>query len=291
MMIIQLKMNSNQAKKLQIVDYLSRIGIEKINQKGNEYWYSSPFRTDTKPSFKVDIIQNIWFDFGEGKGGNILDLVMNLNNCNIKEALSILNNSNFTYNSPPAKNSFSFHQQNITKLIIKELEHKALFEYIEKRALKMPYIKLYCKDANYMLNNKYYFAIAFKNDKNGYELRNKYIKINIIKKEITTIINSNNDNINVFEGFFDFISYLQISNNGINENHIILNSTALAKHCIDKLKTFKKVYYYLDNDEAGKKITELLIKEIPNSENKSNSYINYKDLNELLMKEKKEIYV
>ncbi|MCF8363739.1 MAG: hypothetical protein K9G70_14065 [Prolixibacteraceae bacterium] len=61
-------------------------------------------RKESNPSFKVSKILNRWYDFGQGRGGNIIDLVIEMNNnCSVQEALGILENT-----IP----SFSFQQQN-----------------------------------------------------------------------------------------------------------------------------------------------------------------------------------
>jgi DNA primase len=39
-------------------------------------WYYSPFRQETEASFKVNLACNEWYDFGAGKGGDILKFVM-----------------------------------------------------------------------------------------------------------------------------------------------------------------------------------------------------------------------
>ncbi|MBI1930896.1 hypothetical protein HYR99_42445, partial [Candidatus Poribacteria bacterium] len=31
-------------------------------------------------SFKINLTKNLWFDFGEGKGGNVLDFIMKFSN-------------------------------------------------------------------------------------------------------------------------------------------------------------------------------------------------------------------
>jgi CHC2 zinc finger len=39
----------------------------------------SPFRPAEKtPSFKIDPVKNLWFDFGSGEGGTIIDFVQKL---------------------------------------------------------------------------------------------------------------------------------------------------------------------------------------------------------------------
>ena len=37
-------------------------------------WYKSPFRTEKEASFKVDLHKEVWYDFGLGKGGDIITL-------------------------------------------------------------------------------------------------------------------------------------------------------------------------------------------------------------------------
>ncbi|MCS2699157.1 CHC2 zinc finger domain-containing protein [Phocaeicola dorei] len=43
-------------------------------QRGNSVWYKSPFRTEKEASFKVDLHKELWYDFGLGKGGDIITL-------------------------------------------------------------------------------------------------------------------------------------------------------------------------------------------------------------------------
>lgn len=38
--------------------------------------FLSPFRSETEPSFKINLERNIWYDFGLGTGGNVIDFAM-----------------------------------------------------------------------------------------------------------------------------------------------------------------------------------------------------------------------
>ena len=64
-------MTTQEAKKIRIADYLQSLGYSPIKRQGNSLWYKSPFREETKASFKVNTELNQWYDFGTGKGGNI----------------------------------------------------------------------------------------------------------------------------------------------------------------------------------------------------------------------------
>ena len=67
-------MGARQMREIPIADFLNAMGIHPTKQKGNALWYSAPYRMERRPSFKVDINRNVWFDFGIGKGGDIFDL-------------------------------------------------------------------------------------------------------------------------------------------------------------------------------------------------------------------------
>lgn len=81
-----------QLKRLSIRDYLSRRGIQPARDNTRCGFYLSPFRAEHTPSFKVDYVQNLWYDFGSGEGGSIIDLVMRLENCDFMQAIHSLDN-------------------------------------------------------------------------------------------------------------------------------------------------------------------------------------------------------
>ena len=54
--------------------------------------YLSPLREEHMPSFKVDYERNLWYDFGLGEGGSIIDLVMRLKRCDFAHAVRLLRN-------------------------------------------------------------------------------------------------------------------------------------------------------------------------------------------------------
>ena len=71
-------MTTEEAKKIRIVDYLHSLGYSPVKQQGVNLWYKSPFREENEPSFKVNTEREQWFDFGLGKGGNIIALAAHL---------------------------------------------------------------------------------------------------------------------------------------------------------------------------------------------------------------------
>jgi len=80
-------MNIKEAKEMDMVDYLSKLGHEPTDIKGPEYWYHSPFHQEKTPSFSINRKDNVWYDFSEGKGGNLVDFGILYHGCSVSEFL------------------------------------------------------------------------------------------------------------------------------------------------------------------------------------------------------------
>lgn len=278
------KINCEEARNFPIEKALEKLGYFPIRKREKEAWFLSPFRSETQASFKVDLKINRWYDHGEGIGGNVIDLVMLILKCTVQEALECLNDD---------INIFSFHQQpkiypklkqerSYEIIKVKPLSNEALIQYLKFRKIKIEIAKQYCKEIYYKIEDKIYFTIAFENNSHGYEVRNKYFKGSIGKKDITLIKNGAN-RVLVFEGFVDFLTHLSF-NNKLNEDYLVLNSTALVNKCIDFLNKYESVLCYLDNDEAGKKVAQIIKGNCKNKfEDGSSFYKNHNDLNEFHM--------
>ena len=71
-------MNINEIKKIKLADYLQSLGYTPVKQQGKSLWYKSPLRNETDASFKVNTELKQWYDFGIGKGCNIIALAAEL---------------------------------------------------------------------------------------------------------------------------------------------------------------------------------------------------------------------
>src|SRR5690348_1683909 len=81
------QLSCEQAKQIDIVDYLSSLNHHPQRVHHQDYWYLSPLREERTASFKVNRTLNVWFDFGIGKGGDIVDFSTLYYNCTVSEAL------------------------------------------------------------------------------------------------------------------------------------------------------------------------------------------------------------
>lgn len=79
------RISIEEAKEMDMVDYLSKLGYEPVKIRKADYWYSSPLRVEKKPSFKINRKLNRWYDHGLGIGGNIIDFAIRFQKCTVGE--------------------------------------------------------------------------------------------------------------------------------------------------------------------------------------------------------------
>lgn len=196
-------MRADQAKTIDISSYLQYVeGVtpSKTRMNGRELWYRSPIRDgDKTPSFKVDTVLNLWYDHGSLSGGNVLDLVIVLRQCTVREALAILDYSGLYHSGTsqlpkPINQSKNIQTQLRTNekvrsadekekstpleiITVKPLENLVLIDYTQSRGIDAEIAKKYLKQVTFSPQGKlaHYFAIGFQNG-DGYEVRNKYFK-------------------------------------------------------------------------------------------------------------------
>ena len=276
-------MTSKEANSISIRDYLFKMNIRPRKAKSHYGMYYSPFREETTPSMKVDFTKNLWYDFGSGDGGTMIDLVMKLNNCCFREAMNKLENNEIPNFILPEKSVFNTPCKTILKKVAL-LKNSALTDYLSERCINIETASRQCSEVYYSIGAKHLFAVGFKNDAGGYELRNKYFKGTVSPKGITTFTVPTDDCM-VFEGFMDYLSYLTIKNQLLPQtNTVVLNSAVYIDKAFDFLKNHNVIHTCLDNDCAGKEILSKIKNNCPKINDLSCLYENHKDLNEYLVK-------
>ncbi len=286
-------MNIQEVKAIRLADYLQSIGYSPVKQQGNSLWYKSPFRQETEASFKVNTELNQWFDFGLGKGGNILALAKELYQDDDVPALL----ERIERQAPHIRStSFSFRQQpsepSFQQLEVQELAHPALLRYLQERGIDMTVAKNECKELHFTHNGKPYFAIGFGNMAGGYEVRNQFFKGCIAPKNITYIRKQarQTDTCYLFEGFMDYLSFLTIRNRKNpqypdlkGQDYMVLNSVSNLDKAIERLSHYERIHCFFDNDQAGNRAyLELQRTFSYRVRDASIHYAGYKDLNDFL---------
>ena len=275
-------MEIQRIKQIAITDYLQQQGYAPARVQGIHYWYYSPLRNESTPSFKVNTERNQWYDFGSGEHGDIIDLVCALHRCTISEAIRLLSGA-----KQVAHQEFSFGGERKTSkhkleiISVQSLTNPYLLRYIAERGIPLSIANRFCSEIRYNNTNRTYYAIGFANDAGGWEIRSPYFKGCIAPKAITTIIKAT-DVLQIFEGFMDFLSW-QTLNPSSTCDTIVLNSLALLPRIQEKIKGYKQVESFLDNDDAGRKSFEVLKQFYPHVIDGSVRYGAHKDLNEWLV--------
>ena len=278
-------MNSNQARQISIEKVLQKLNYLPSKTIGNDYWYLSPFRTEVTPSFKVNLKLNRWFDHGEQIGGNIIDFLVHKFGFSISEALEYLKpfECNFSFQKQildypnPEKRQNNFINKTIP------IQHIALVQYLESRQIKNYKEVKQLREIHYTINDKDYFGIGFQNNSEGWEIRSKYAKICLGKKDITVITNESKT-LRIYEGFFDYLSFVQVREilRMEESDYLILNSVALLLKNVPVLMNYTSIELYLDNDDAGNNYTELIRKQFEQAVDCRKLYREYEDVNDWL---------
>lgn len=278
-------MNCEKANEMDLIKYLKQLGFDPKKVSGKDHWYLSPLREELTASFKVNQKLNVWYDHGIGEGGKLVDFGIKFFECSIKEFLGKLNQADFSV--PKHTNKFyesdSCTENKLQIISVKPLISKNLIRYLERRGIDVAVSLKFCQEVEYSFGEKSYHAIGFKNDEGGYEIRDPFYKYSSAPKAVSTFINGSN-NVAVFEGFMDYLSYLSIPKvKTENADFLVLNGASLFESAKPFLEVHDKINLFLDRDATGKKLTAHALTLSKKYEDKSSLFEPYKDFNEWLM--------
>ena len=276
-------MDARQMREIPIADFLNAMGIHPTKQKGNALWYSAPYRMERRPSFKVDINRNVWFDFGIGKGGDIFDLAGEF----IGSKDFLLRAAFIAKSSTCPLPIIERPQRNEEKepifedIWVRPLQDSKLLGYLRERGIFADTVITNCEEVRYRVHGKRYYAIGFRNNAGGLELRNRFFKGCIPPKDISLKRNGS-EVCAVFEGFMDYLSAMQLGI--IASDWLVLNSVSNVEKAVKVLQGYERIECYLDNDEAGQRAFQKLRDSFGDKViDRSSLYADHKDLNEFLL--------
>lgn len=200
------QLSCEEAKRIDMVDYLSSLNHQpqKISNQG--YWYLSPLRQERTASFKVNRTLNVWFDFGAGSGGDFIEFGTRHHTCTVSDLLkkfaNIDNKSALSFQPPhlqtgaPASSPDIAGEKKesadskIELLDSRPLQSAALLGYLNKRCIPLDIASIHCREVDFLLYGKQHTVIGFLNNAGGHELRNENFKGCSSPKEITFIDNN-----------------------------------------------------------------------------------------------------
>lgn len=284
-----------EVNQIDMVEYLASLGYRPEKIRNEDHWYLSPFHQERTASFKVNRRKNIWYDHSIGKGGTLVDFGILYHKCTIPELLQRLS---------PDRWSFSFHQPHsmreasitageekgsgqdrILILDTRPIAHLAMREYLAKRCIPLEIAKHYCQEVDFLLYGNLHTVIGFRNNEGGYELRSEYFKGSSSPKAEAVVEGKGNELV-VFEGFFDFLSYCSIRDqqHGMLPDSLILNSLSFLERNRPFMEKYQSIGLMLDQDKAGKEATQKVLQwDKERYSDKSQFYQGKKDLNDWLV--------
>ncbi len=278
-----------EIKSIPLATFLSQLGHEPVARKGTRLWYKSPLRQEHTPSFKVDTTLNCWYDFGLGRGGNIIDLAAEIyQSTDLRYLMRCIADS---YPVPSAQTVASSYPRrhsapSMERFEVVPLEHRALVAYLQERGIPAHIATANCKEAHYSVNSKPYFTVAFENVSGGWELRNRYFKGCRGRKDISYLPwarDGPSTECAMFEGFIDYLSALTLDIIS-GADAIILNSVVNVNKAVPYLKGYTAINCYLDNDNAGQTaLSELTAIYSSIVIDRSTLYSEFNDLNDFLV--------
>lgn len=280
------QVSCEEARQIDMVSYLSSLGYEPVRIRNLDYWYLSPLRQEKTPSFKVNRKLNRWYDHGLGKGGNLVDFAILYSDCTVGEFLGKINPSLFVHQPALLHSEGRKKEKEPCITILREhtLTSFILLRYLYQRRIPVSIAERFCKELVYTLNGRTYFAIGFKNNAGGYELRNSFFKGSSTPKDISTIVAGTNE-VDVFEGFFDFLSFRTIHQNQppAKTSTVVLNTLSFFEKARPFMEQHDIVNLYLDRDESGQNYTQYALSLSGKYQDKSDLYKHHKDLNDWMM--------
>ena len=292
-------MNIQQIKeKYTCLDYLGR-----PLKKTSSGWhvYRCPWKKDTHPSLTVSPDGKVWRDLSnpgaKDAEGGIIELVQTcLNTKDFKAVCAEFDSSSFSLSKTlDCKKEKDLECSRFASFSVLPLQSRGLYAYLTKRKINTTIARQFLQEAHYSFqernDGRYLYALAYQNDKGGYELRGAPYKGNpdgykggTSPKGITTHLDGGNAPVVVFEGFFDMLSFATLCRE-VRHNYVVMNSIVNRDATVGVLKPLQnQIMLCLDNDNGGENATRWLMEQLPSAIDIRKRFAPYKDLNDYLLK-------
>ncbi|MBX0293201.1 toprim domain-containing protein [Hymenobacter sp. HSC-4F20] len=290
------------AKRFPILSLLTLLNIPVVSvAAGQEHYCLSPFRQESTPSFVVNPRKNVWIDFGEtdaaGRpaGGDVLALLMRYFRVTLPQARLLLRE--LAGQSVPAPTLPPLEPQPagaaFQEVSLSPLSYAPLVQYLRERGIRWelvqrnPHVLGRLQQVFYRpvgsARSRPYFALAWRSDAGGWELRSKNFQSCLGPKGLS-YLPGREPGCALFEGFFDYLSALtHFGCVSFRCSVLILNSVSMSAQALPYLEAAPVVYSFLDNDAAGRKTLAFFEHHLPGRVQAQNHlYQGYKDVNDFL---------
>ncbi|MGX5858300.1 toprim domain-containing protein [Dyadobacter jiangsuensis] len=268
-------MDIERSKHIPISEILGKMNVLPTNPGKNELSFISPWRDEKTPSFFVNVKENVWFDHGEGIGGDPLKfaclfLERTGQDFTVSDGLRWLRN--LTNEIPaekilPPRQERKFEKEDspLSLRSNRDLDNPALINYLGERGIPLSLARKHFRELVVFNSNsgKRITCLGFPNEEGGFELRNPFFKACLRPKSISFIRGREvkPEGIHLFEGSIDYLSSVaQLNGRNLKADVIVLNSVSCIKQAMAYIHQYgyRKAYTWMDNDAAGEAATKVL---------------------------------
>lgn len=238
-------------------------------EHGRDNLYFSPFRDECAPSFHISRDGRSWYDFGMGRGGSSVTLVCMMLGCDARKAYDFLSSisGTFFHATEPSERLTGrgvCHSSKITVLSADQsVSERSLVRYAARRGVSAAVLNTYCRQITFSYADFPTFrstCIGFRNNSGGWVMRAPDVK-KCSGSDITTIDIYGEQSGRttspmglMFEGFFDFLSFMEISGGGWPRCDVcVLNSVGNIGRAREWMAAHKQICTLFDNDDSGVK--------------------------------------
>ena len=239
----------DELKKIDIVSWLVSQGHEIKKETNTKVWFNSPIHMENNPSFVVFKSDGKFKDYGTNlPKGDILDLIQEIEHCNLSTAMDILSDNKDVSKYEPIDVS---NEPLITvSHVYDSFISPDLIVYIKSRCIPKNVYSRFVKECHYWFKDspdKTYRSVGFQNDSSGWELRNGIgHKYATSPKDSTTFL-VGSSSCAILEGMFDFLSAVAYFGESFFENDIyVANGLGMLYRNLDRISRYKTVNIYLD---------------------------------------------
>jgi len=268
--------------RIDLVGFLSTIGIEPKRIKAHRLYYISPLagHPQHRATFIVNRRLNGWRETTTRQSGQLADLAVRLYNCTIGELTAILRSA-----LPPVLQSAAVAIKNAPPAITIERTHPIRSTYLEnflwERRIPLNVAREYCMEAWYSRRNRTYATLALPNDVGGFELFDRYRR-NSIQPSGPTHIRHGAKSLAIFRHALDlltYVSFISVPASRIT-GLLVLNAPVAFPVLQETLATYREIHLFLPNDAAGILFSTQAIRVFPECHDHRSMYAGYPTLND-----------
>lgn len=259
-----------------IDNYVSRFNVESyltakqipFTRSHRGWVFCSPLRNEHNASAVIFFNTKQYWDFATEEKMTLPTFISKVENVDFKRAIEIISGASYKSFVEIAPQTVLTDTDPVGEYSV--LKDASLFRYTQSRGISTRTALKYLSQCHWKGK---YNKIAFRNDKGGYAIRNnqpdaKQRWFNDGPNRPTTI-SHNSDAVCIFEGTFDFLSWVEYMNfkkKSIEKfDCITLNSVSNYRWLVmeRQLDKYNHIFLWLDADKAGRDTTAKLIAEYP----------------------------